>query len=185
MGESRAAGAPGAATWRRCSNGSLPKPAHPPKCEHAPAAPDQSQTIPANPPPPPRGRAGSRKICNDRTQQQAPACASPDARRGADQTARGAGAPAAAAAKRKAAASSGSAGANATNGTTAACEASVLESAARFCQAASELQLLGVWRQSKRRKVAAVARAFAPMVVAGPLCGSGGAALEDEEEEAF
>jgi hypothetical protein len=62
-------------------------------------------------------------------------------------------------------------------------ERRVLESAARFCQAASELQLLGVWRPAKRRKVAAVQRVFAPMVVGGTLEGSTLLAYEEEDDE--
>jgi hypothetical protein len=58
----------------------------------------------------------------------------------------------------------------------------VLESAARFSQAAGELQLLGVWRPSKRRKVTAVQRVFAPMVVHGALEG-GGALLDEDDDE--
>ncbi|WIA28078.1 hypothetical protein OEZ86_010663 [Tetradesmus obliquus] len=38
----------------------------------------------------------------------------------------------------------------------------LMVAAARFCQAAAELQLLGVWKASKRRRLAAVTRMFAP-----------------------
>ena len=43
-----------------------------------------------------------------------------------------------------------------------ACGAELLEAAARFCAAAADLQLLGVWKASKRRRIASVTRTFAP-----------------------
>jgi hypothetical protein len=41
-------------------------------------------------------------------------------------------------------------------------ERQLLEAAARFSQAAAELQLLGVWKATKRRRLSAVQRVFAP-----------------------
>jgi hypothetical protein len=114
-----------------------------------------------------KGHKGSRKICNDRSH-----CGggNADAARRPDQQRSGAGG--SAGAKRPAADGGGGGGAD---------EKSVLEAAARFSQAAGELQLLGVWRPSKRRRVAAVQRVFAPMVVHGALEGVE-TAYEDEDE---
>jgi hypothetical protein len=62
----------------------------------------------------------------------------------------------------------------------------LLAAAARFSQAAAELQLLGVWKGTKRRRAAAVLRVFAPegpdlptMAAAAAVAGSPGAAAGD------
>ncbi|KAF6259140.1 hypothetical protein COO60DRAFT_1638610 [Scenedesmus sp. NREL 46B-D3] len=56
----------------------------------------------------------------------------------------------------------------------------LMAAAARFCQSAAELQLLGVWKGSKRRRLAAVTRVFAPegpgMVLRGAAAGGAAAA---------
>jgi len=129
-----------------------------------------------------RGRRGSRKYCNERNQQLHDSDG--DDTRDTDAARRRAGGAAAADQMRGDSGKGTKLGAKRTAAAAAVelDEERVLESAARFSQAASELQLLGVWRAGKRRKVAAVQRVFAPMVVHGVLDGVGAALLEDDED---
>lgn len=64
--------------------------------------------------------------------------------------------------KKRAAASSSSKADTGDEVDVAVDEGELLSTAARFCQAAAELQILGVWKAAKKRRMAAVHRVFAP-----------------------
>lgn len=114
-----------------------------------------------------RGKRGRRGVLceeDDRRyeqQQQRPARGKPAAQQQRDQDARPQGRGGGGSVQAKLAAAGGGVEGSAVDA------GQLLAAAARFCQGAAELQYVGVWRASKRRRAAAVQRTFEPLDVEG------------------